>query len=114
MMDKSKSDIYEAIYEIVRLVPEGRVTTFGHIAKAIGMRSGARMVGYALNNCHTVSPEVPAHRVLNRNGLLSGKHHFGPPDAMQKALEKEGVKIIDDTAVDFEKLLWDPSIEIGL
>lgn len=113
-MEQSKKDLYEAIYDIVRLVPSGRVTTFGHIAQAIGLRSGARLVGYALGQCHRIAPFVPAHRVLNRVGLLSGKHHFGAPDAMQKALEAEGVKVVDDTAVDFERLLWDPKTEIGL
>lgn len=113
-MEQNKNDIYEAIYDIVRQVPAGRVTTFGHIAKAIGLSSGARLVGYALNNCHTAVPPVPAHRVLNRKGLLSGKHHFGAPDAMQKALEAEGVHIAADTAVDFQQLLWDPMQEISL
>ena len=77
-----RTDIYEAIYDIVRRVPRGRVTTYGHIAAAIGLRSGARMVGYAMNSCHSVAPPVPAQRVVNRNGLLTGKAHFGPGDEM--------------------------------
>lgn len=112
-MENKKKDLYDAIYELVRLIPEGRVTSYGHIAAAIGLRSGARLVGYALSQCHGVQPFVPAHRVLNRNGLLTGKHHFGTADAMQKALEAEGVKVLDDKAVDFERLLWDPAKEIS-
>lgn len=108
-----RSDLYEAIYEITRAIPVGRVTSYGAIAAALGVRSGARMVGYALSACHNVHPFVPAHRVLNRLGLLSGKHHFGAPDAMQKLLEAEGVKVAEDHAVDFEKLFWDPSKELA-
>lgn len=113
-MEKNNKDLYEVIYELVRLIPAGRVTTFGHIAKAIGMRSGARLVGYALTNSHTSLPPVPAHRVVNRTGLLSGKHHFGAPDAMQKALEAEGVAVVDDKVVRFGDLLWDPATELTL
>lgn len=113
-MEKSKKDLFEAIYDLVRLIPEGRVTSYGHIAQAIGLRSGARLVGYALSQCHGIQPLVPAHRVLNRNGLLTGKHHFGEADAMQQALEREGVQVVADKAVDFERLFWDPALEIGL
>lgn len=107
-----KSDLYEAIYEITRSIPRGRVTSFGAIAAALGMRSGARLVGYALTVSGNVMPPVPAHRVLNRNGLLSGKHHFGSPDGMKKRLEAEGIKVIEDKAVDFDTLFWDPATEI--
>ncbi len=108
-----RSDLYEAIYEITRAIPPGRVTSYGAIAAALGVRSGARVVGYALGACHNVHPFVPAHRVLNRNGLLTGKHHFGAPDAMQKLLEAEGVKVIADAAVDFENRFWDPAKELS-
>jgi len=105
-------DLYEAIYDLVRLVPAGRVTSYGHIAAAIGLRSGARLVGYALSHSHTVQPPVPAHRVLNRKGMLTGKHHFETETAMQQALEKEGVRVSDDCVADFDTLLWDPAKEV--
>jgi methylated-DNA-protein-cysteine methyltransferase-like protein len=110
---EAKTDnIYDAIYDVVRLVPKGRVTTYGAVAAAIGVKSGARMVGYAMNTCAGIKPKVPAHRVVNRNGMLSGKHHFETPTKMQELLEKEGIKIKDDTIIDFEKLLWHPLIEL--
>lgn len=108
-MKEAKNDLYETIYSLVREIPRGRVTSYGAIAKALGLTSGARVVGYALNNCHQVRPQVPAHRVVNRNGMLSGKHHFGPEDAMQKLLEGEGVRVEDDAVQDFGKLFWDPA-----
>lgn len=108
----NKESIYDAIYDVVRAVPKGRVTTYGAVAAAIGARSGARMVGYAMNSSATVKPKVPAHRVVNRNGMLTGKHHFSPPEKMQQLLEKEGIKIEEDTVVDFEQLFWDPVIEL--
>jgi methylated-DNA-protein-cysteine methyltransferase related protein len=114
MSNPAKENIYEIIYEVVRAVPRGRVTTYGAVAAAIGVKSGARMVGYAMNSCTGVKPKVPAHRVLNRNGLLTGKHHFDPPEKMQQLLEKEGVKVKDDKVVDFEKRFWDPLIELSV
>lgn len=108
-----KESIYNAIYDVVRMVPKGRVTTYGAVAAAIGAKSGARLVGYAMNLSTSVKPKVPAHRVLNRNGMLTGKHHFSPPEKMQQLLEKEGVKIENDTVVDFERLYWDPLKEIN-
>ncbi|RYD51357.1 MAG: MGMT family protein [Sphingobacteriales bacterium] len=105
-------DLYEAVYEIVRAIPEGRLTSYGAIAAALGVRSGARMVGYAMNLSHTAHPKVPAHRVLNRNGQLTGKHHFGTPDAMQKLLEAEGIRVVDDAVPDFTARFWDPSQEL--
>lgn len=107
-------DLYDAIYDIVRKVPRGRVTTYGHIAGAIGMRSGARMVGYAMNHCHGLSPKVPAHRVVNHAGLLTGKAHFGPGNEMAELLAAEGVRVADNQVQDFRQLLWDPAIELGL
>jgi len=108
----NKDDIYEAIYDVVRLVPKGRVTSYGAVAAAVGMRSGARVVGYAMKNCPTIKPKVPAHRVVNSSGLLTGKHHFSPPEKMQQLLEKEGVKVRDDKVVDFDKKFWDPLKEL--
>ena len=114
MEKTNSSDIYAAIYAIVCKVPKGRVTTFGAIAASIGMKSGARLVGYAMNESHAAKPKVPAHRVVNRNGLLSGKHHFNPPEKMQQLLEKEGVTVIDDQVQNFQSLFWDPAIELSL
>lgn len=109
-----KEHLYDAIYDVVRSVPKGRVTSYGAIAAAIGAKSGARVVGYAMNMCHGVKPKVPAHRVVNRNGLLTGKHHFSPPEKMQQLLEKEGVKVVDDQVEDFKALFWDPMVELGM
>ena len=111
---KTKESIYDAIYDVVRCVPKGRVTSYGAVAAAIGAASGARVVGYAMNNCINVKPKVPAHRVVNRNGLLTGKHHFSPPEKMQQLLEKEGIKITGDKVVDFDKLFWDPQVELAI
>ena len=111
---KSKESIYDAIYDVVRAVPRGRVTSYGAVAAAVGAASGARVVGYAMNTCHGVRPKVPAHRVVNRNGLLTGKHHFSPPEKMQQLLEKEGVKVADNKIVDFDTLFWDPMIELAI
>ena len=108
-----KENIYDLIFEIVRLIPKGRVSTYGAIAAATGAKSGARLVGYAMNNCSNAKPKVPAHRVVNRVGLLTGKHHFNPPERMQQLLEKEGVKVVDDQVVNFKKLLWDPMEELN-
>jgi len=111
---KDKESIYDAIYDVVRAVPKGRVTSYGAVAAAIGAASGARVVGYAMNMCSGVKPKVPAHRVVNRNGMLTGKHHFNPPEKMQQLLEKEGVKVKDDQVVDFNTLFWDPMVELSV
>lgn len=103
----SASDFYERVYEVARQIPEGRVTSYGAIANYLGRRGGARMVGYAMNLSH--DKEVPAHRVVNRMGMLTGKHHFPGTNLMQQLLENEGVKISDDYVVDFDRLFWDPS-----
>lgn len=112
--EKQHSDIYTAIYDVVRAIPSGRVSSYGAIAAAIGVKSGARMVGYAMNHSHTVHPPVPAHRVVNRNGLLTGKHHFNPPQQMQQLLETEGIQVKNDQIVDFDRLFWNPSTELSL
>ncbi|GAA4460218.1 MGMT family protein [Nemorincola caseinilytica] len=111
---KDKDSIYDAIYDVVRAVPKGRVTSYGAVAAAIGAASGARLVGYAMNNCTDIKPKVPAHRVVNRNGLLTGKHHFSPPEKMQQLLEKEGVKVKDDMVQNFDKVFWDPIKELEM
>ena len=114
MSSRQESDIYSLIFEVVRLVPAGRVTSYGAVAASIGLRSGARLVGYAMNVSHGVMPPVPAHRVVNRKGLLTGRHHFSPPERMQQLLEQEGVQIADNQVQDFERLFWDPALEAGL
>lgn len=111
-IEKDKSDVYELIFEIVRLVPRGRVTSYGAIAEALGMRSGARLVGYAMNLSHNVIPGVPAHRVVNSAGILTGKFHFGSPEKMQQLLEKEGVAVKNDKVVCFKELFWNPKTEL--
>ena len=107
-MTKIISDTYEKIYEIVRQIPEGRVSTYGLIAKYIGEKFSASVVGYAMNHVHN-REDVPAHRVVNRNGLLTGKHHFNPSSLMQQLLENEGVEIINDKVINFKEIVWDPN-----
>jgi methylated-DNA-protein-cysteine methyltransferase-like protein len=105
---------FEDVYSVVRQIPKGRVTSYGAIANYLGTKLSARMVGWAMNGAHGVSPKVPAHRVVNRNGMLSGKAHFGSPTRMEELLKKEKIKVENDTVVDFEKLFWDPLKELGL
>ena len=93
-------------------MPKGRVTSYGAVAAAIGAKSGARLVGYAMNHCEGVKPKVPAHRVVNRNGMLTGKYHFNPPEKMEQLLKKEGIDVKDDKVVNFSKLFWDPVKEL--
>ena len=101
------------VYEVVRLIPKGRVTSYGAIANALGTKLSARMVGWAMNGAHNIKPKIPAHRVLNREGMLTGKMHFGSPTRMQELLEKEGLKIKDDQVVDLQKHFWDPVKELS-
>jgi methylated-DNA-protein-cysteine methyltransferase related protein len=103
---------FERVYEVARLVPCGRVTSYGAIAAYLGSKMSARMVGWAMNQCHTQELEVPAHRVVNRLGRLTGKHHFGGPNTMQELLESEGIRVLDDQVIDFKKHFWDPSREL--
>lgn len=106
-----KDNFFDSVYQVVRLVPAGRVTTYGAVAAYLGAKKAARMVGWAMNNAHAM-PDVPAQRVVNRNGLLTGKHFFGAPDAMQKLLEAEGIAVENDQVKDFERLFWDPAVEL--
>lgn len=106
---KNEDSFFDKVYQVVRQIPYGRVTTYGAIAKAIGAARSARMVGYAMNASHN-DKNVPAHRVVNRKGLLSGKHHFGGTNLMQQLLESEGVVVIDNQVQDFESLLWIPPV----
>lgn len=105
---------FEDVYQVVRQVPRGRITTYGAIARYLGTGLSARMVGWAMNGAHHVHPAVPAHRVVNRNGMLSGKAHFETPTQMEELLGKEKVRVEKDTVVDFEKRFWDPARELGL
>lgn len=100
---------FESVFELVRQIPKGRVTSYGAIATALGTKGSARMVGWAMNQSHFVHPPVPAHRVVNREGRLSGKMHFSPPESMQHRLEAEGITIVDDQIIDFKKYFWDPN-----
>lgn len=102
------SDTYEKIFEIVRQIPEGKVSTYGLIAQKICEKFSARVVGYALNNAH-LAEDIPAHRVVNRNGLLTGKHHFNPSSLMQTLLENEGIDVKDDKILNFKEKLWNPN-----
>lgn len=108
-----RNDFYESVYDIVRLIPPGRATNYGSIAKALGTASGARMVGYAMNHCLNRS-DVPAHRVVNSVGLLSGRHHFPEENSMQMRLEAEGIEVVDNKIRNFGKVYWDPMTEIEL
>lgn len=107
-------NFFNDVWEVARLIPKGRVTSYGAIARYLGTKMSARMVGWAMNGAHKVSPKVPAHRVVNRNGMLSGKMHFPTPTAMQELLEKEKVVVKNDVVADFEKLFWDPMKELSL
>ena len=111
--DKGRN-FFEDVFEVVRLIPPGRVTNYGSIAKYLGTGLSSRMVGWAMNASHVADPPVPAQRVVNRNGMLTGKHHFATPTLMQELLEKEGVKVKNDKVVDFQQLYWDPEKELGL
>ncbi|MBR9999629.1 MAG: MGMT family protein [Cyclobacteriaceae bacterium] len=105
-----KTSFFQDVYEVVNLIPEGRVTSYGAIAKYLGTTSSARMVGWALNG--SFGADIPAHRVVNRNGLLTGKKHFGDHGRMKELLEQEGIKVSNDQVVDFEKIFWDPIKEL--
>jgi methylated-DNA-protein-cysteine methyltransferase related protein len=110
---KRDESFFELVYEVARQIPKGRVTSYGAIAACLGTKLSARMVGWAMNGAGRVKPKVPAHRVVNRLGILSGKHHFKPLGSMEKLLNKEGIKVKNDTIVDFENLFWDPVKELG-
>ena len=106
-----RESFFQDVYAVVAQVPYGRVTTYGAIAKFLSIESAARMVGYALNHSHYLSPPIPAHRVVNRNGLLTGKHHFATLTLMQERLEAEGVRVENDRVQNFDALFWDPKVE---
>ncbi len=110
---KKDSNFFEQVYDVARQIPRGRVTSYGAIAVFLGTKMSARMVGWAMNGAHTLK-DIPAHRVVNRNGMLSGKMHFATPTRMEELLKKEKIKVVDDTIVDFEKKFWNPAIELTI
>ncbi|WP_459211455.1 MGMT family protein [Aquimarina rhabdastrellae] len=112
-MKKEENNFFERVYEVARLIPYGRVTSYGAIAKYLGAARSARMVGWAMNASGSQEEEVPAHRVVNRKGMLSGKHHFEGTNLMQQLLENENVKVEDNQVVDFENIFWDPLKELN-
>lgn len=105
---------FEDVWSVVRQIPKGRITSYGAIARYLGTGLSARMVGWALNSAERAKPKIPAHRVVNRNGMLSAKAHFNPPSLMQERLEKEGLVIEDDTIQNFKERFWDPVTELTL
>jgi methylated-DNA-protein-cysteine methyltransferase-like protein len=110
---KNNNDhFFDRVYELVKQIPEGRVTTYGAIARYTGAPQASRMVGWAMNASHFHSELIPAHRVVNRNGLLTGKHHFRHPGLMQELLESEGIRVEEDRVLDFNRLFWDPYKEL--
>lgn len=108
------NNFYEQVYEIARLIPKGRVTSYGAIAKSLGAAKSSRMVGTAMSVSHLASPSVPAHRVVNHCGLLTGRFHFNPPELMEELLLKEKIKVEDNKIVDFKTLFWNPMDEITI
>lgn len=112
-MDQKK-DFFKDVFQVVELIPKGRITSYGAIAKYLGAVRSSRVVGYAMNASHSNEKPIPAHRVVNRNGLLTGKMHFSSPTEMQERLEAEGLEIIDDQIQNFSEYYWDPSIELKL
>jgi methylated-DNA-protein-cysteine methyltransferase-like protein len=112
-LSEKNSDFFTNVYDVVRLIPKGRVTSYGAIARYLGSPRSSRMVGWAMNNAHGIA-DVPAHRVVNRNGLLMGKMHFGDPNEMQFLLESEGVEVRNDQIVEFNSILWIPENELTI
>jgi methylated-DNA-protein-cysteine methyltransferase related protein len=106
---EDNGSFFSKVYQVVRKVPYGRVTTYGAVAEYLGTKGSARMVGWAMNASHTDLQNIPAHRVVNRNGVLTGKHHFGGPNVMQQLLESEGIEVVNDRIAHFEKHFWTPA-----
>lgn len=109
-----ETSFFEQVYDVVRLIPKGRVTSYGAIARFLGSGKSARMVGWAMNGASAIKPKVPAHRVVNSAGLLSGRAHFATPTLMEELLAKEKIKVQNEKVVDFDKKFWDPAIELAL
>ena len=111
-MTRSKTGFFESVYDVARKIPYGRVTSYGAIASFLGTSGSARMVGWAMNNSHTNKNFIPAHRVVNRKGMLTGKFHFGNSTTMQQLLENEGAVIENDRILNFDEMFWDPAVEL--
>lgn len=111
---QNSASFFEDVHSVVRQIPKGRVTSYGAIAQYLGTRMSARMVGWAMNASHVADPPVPAQRVVNRNGMLTGKHHFSTPQRMEELLKADGVEVKNDTVIDFKNVFWNPSLEIAL
>ena len=109
---KESDNFFEKVYHVARLIPYGKVTSYGSIANYLGVARSSRMVGWAMNNSHTQKKEVPAHRVVNKNGILTGKHHFNGTNLMQQLLENEGIIVIDNQIQELEKVFWNPMKEL--
>ncbi len=112
-LSEENKDFFDNVYDVVRLIPKGRVTNYGSIAKYLGAARSSRMVGWAMNAAHAL-PDVPAHRVVNRVGLLTGKMHFESPTKMEELLQDEGVVVEQDQIVNFKEVFWDPMIELNV
>lgn len=113
-LSAKNADFFEQVFAVVRHIPEGRVTSYGAIARYLGSAKSSRMVGWAMNASHNLPEPIPAHRVVNRNGVLTGKMHFLTPVEMEQRLQKEGVEVVDDQVQKFEKIFWDPSEHLAL
>ncbi|OFY97921.1 MAG: cysteine methyltransferase [Bacteroidetes bacterium RIFCSPLOWO2_12_FULL_31_6] len=111
-MPTTEASFFEKVFEVVKLIPYGRVTSYGAIANYLGAKGSSRMVGWAMNASHSSKEYIPAHRVVNRIGLLTGKNHFTDPKLMEKLLKNEGIKVKKDAVVNFENVFWDPNIEL--
>ena len=112
-ISENKQDFFQLVYQVVRLIPAGRVTSYGAIANYLGTKKSSRMVGWAMNASHGIK-DVPAHRVVNRIGLLTGQHHFDSPNRMQELLISEGVEVENNKVIDFTERFWDPRLELNL
>lgn len=112
LLSEKEKSFFAKVYEVVRQIPAGRVTSYGAIAEYLGTKGSARMVGWAMNQSHSADDNIPAHRVVNRNGVLTGKHHFGGPTVMQQLLENEGAEVKNDKIVNFKQLFWNPAKEL--
>ena len=113
-LSEKNKDFFDRVYQVVKLIPSGRATNYGAIGKYLGSARSARMVGWAMNGCIKSDSNIPAHRVVNRLGILSGKNHFTTPTYMQELLESEGIKVENDQIVDFKSVFWDPTEELSL
>lgn len=111
---KKSRDFFVDVYDVVRQIPRGRITSYGAIANYLGTKLSSRMVGWAMNGAHNVTPKVPAHRVVNRNGMLTGRLHFSTPDEMENLLKAEGIEVKEHLVTDFKNLFWDPSKDLAL